>query len=127
MSGERNASGNDGADLVEDGPSALGFDDFGSSSEETAGVGDCVLWIIVAAKRKIGAEQSLRFGASHGANVVLHFFHRYESGIGISEHDHSQRIANEDERDTCFIEDSSGGIIVSSKRRDAFAALFHGA
>ena len=45
-------------------------------------------------------------------------------GVGITEHNHAQRIAHQDERHAAFIEQPGHGKIVGGERGDFFAAPF---
>src|SRR6266446_5251398 len=57
--------------------------------------------------------------------MMQHFIQSYLRRVFVTEHNHPQRIANQDNVEAAFIEQTRGWIIVSSQRGDALAALLH--
>ncbi len=81
----------------------------------------------VTAIRQVRAKQCARSGAGGGADVMFHLSHRHMRRVRITEHDHAQRIADEDERYARLVEQLCHRKIVGGERGDFFAARFHGA
>ena len=105
---------------------ALGLDGFGAGSGETFGVGDSIGNGVVAAIGQIGHEERTGFGASGGADVVLHFGHRHVSGVGVTQNNHPEGVAHENERDAGFVEQPRHGEIIGRERGDFLATSLHG-
>src|SRR6266446_1980025 len=57
--------------------------------------------------------------------MMQHFIQSYLRRVFVTEHNHPQRIADQDNVEAAFIEQTRGWIIVGSQRRDALAALLH--
>src|SRR5262249_48957360 len=62
--------------------------------------------------RHVGDEQRALHGASHGLQVNQNFFERYGDGVAVTQDHVSQAIANENDVDTCFINQACGRIVV---------------
>ena len=75
---------------------------------------------------KIGHEQSPLYSARRRPGVVQHFLERHLGRVFVTEHDHADRIADEDDVDPAFIEQTGGRIIISGQRGDAFARDVYG-
>ena len=56
---------------------------------------------------------------------MQHFIQSYLGRVFVAEHNHPQRIADQDNVEAAFIEQTRGWIIVGSQRRDALAASLH--
>src|SRR5436305_13438080 len=57
--------------------------------------------------------------------MMQHFIQSYLGCVFVAEHNHPQRIADQDNVEPAFIEQTRGWIIVGSQRRDALAAPLH--
>ena len=75
--------------------SAFGLHKFRARGDKFFCIGNCAFNCLVTFERQIRAEQRIRFRARGGADVMLHFRHRHMSRVGITEHDHAERIADE--------------------------------
>ena len=68
-------------------------------------------------------------GALHtppdGSGVMQHFVERHLSSILVTEHNHSDRIAYQNDIQPTFIEQTGRRIIVGRQRSDAFAPSLH--
>src|SRR6185369_15709286 len=56
---------------------------------------------------------------------MLHLFHRHPGGVGITQDNHAQRIANQQERHARLIQQACHRKIVRGQGGDLFAARFH--
>ena len=63
--------------------------------------------------------------AHHGLRVVEHLVHRDAHGLLVAEHDHAQRVADEDQRDARLVDDARGRVVVGGEHRDALAVDAH--
>src|SRR6266481_6200998 len=57
--------------------------------------------------------------------MMQHFIQSYLGRVFVAEHNHPQRIADQDNVEAAFIEQTRGWIIVGSQRGDALAAPLH--
>src|SRR5205807_3041812 len=57
--------------------------------------------------------------------MMQHFIQSYLGRVFVAEHNHPQRIADQDNVEAAFIEQTRGWIIIGGQRGDALAALLH--
>ena len=111
----------EGVDFGNDGDAALELDGFGAGVGELAGVGDGVSGGLVGVVGEIADDEGSRLGAGDGGDVMLDFGERDVGGVGITEDDHADGVADEEDGDAGFIEQAGGGIVVGGERGDFFA------
>ena len=75
---------------------------------------------VETAVRHIGDEQRALRAATNRARVVQHFFQRDRQSAVVAEHDHAERIADEQNVHAGFIEQARGGIVVGREAGDFF-------
>ena len=74
--------------------------------------------------RHVGDQQRALHRASHGLQMNQYLVERDGHGVAVSQHDIAQTVADEDDVDSCFIDDARGRVIVSCQTNQSFAALF---
>ena len=110
-----------GADLVGLADAAFQFDGFGADGGEASGVGEGLLWGGVAVDGEVCDDEGLGCAPGGGGGVVEHVLHVDMGGVGKAEDDHAEGIADEDEVDASFIEESGCRVVVGGERRDGEA------
>ncbi len=61
----------------------------------------------------------------HGLGVMEHLVHRDAHRLLVAEHDHAERVADEDERHAGLVDDARGRVVVGGQHRDAHAFGVH--
>jgi hypothetical protein len=126
MSEEGDSLGDDGADGIEEGAAAFGLDGLGAGSGEASGIGKGEVGGEATTVGQIGGEQSGGLGARGGADMMFHIRHGDVGGIGVTENDHAEGVADQEEWDAGFVEQAGEGIIVGCEGGDGLLA-FEGA
>ncbi len=106
---------------------AFGLHKFRPGRDQPSGIGHRLVRRLVTSERQVRPEQGARFRAGGGADMMLHLRHRHVRGVRIAEHDHAQRIADENQRNARLVEQLRHRKIIGRERGDLFAARFHGA
>jgi hypothetical protein len=57
-------------------------------------------------------------GTAHGSSVVEHLVYGHCERIFMAENDHRERIANENEIDSCLVDQARSGVVVGCECRD---------
>ena len=111
-----------GANLRHDLNAAFQLDRLGARQGEEVGIGDRIGGGLVGVIRQIGHDKRTGFGTGNGGDMVPHLGERNLCRVGITEDDHADRIAHQNERHAGLVEQSRGRIIVGGQRRDFLAA-----
>ena len=125
MPAKRNSRRDNGLHLRQNFPPAFGFHKFRAGGNQSSCIRHRVVNCLITFERQIAAEQRIRFRARGGADVMLHFRHRDMRRVRITEHDHAERIADEQKWHARFIEQFRHRKIISRERGNFFAARFH--
>ncbi len=92
--------------------------------QETSRVADGFLHVRLVGHERHVADQQANFRAARdGAAVMEHFLHRDGQGVGITQHHHAKRIADQDGIHASLVHRQRGGIIVGGQHGDRLAAL----
>ena len=84
-----------------------------------------LLGSVVAVNRHVRDNQSAFHPAGDGASVMQHFVQRHLGRVFVSQHHHPKGIADQDNIEAAFIEQTRGRIIVGGQRGDALSAPLH--
>lgn len=114
--------GAQGGDFGCDLDAALELDGLSTGIGELAGVGDGVGGGLVGVVGEIADDEGAGLGAGDGGDVVLDFGERDVRGVRITENDHADGVADEEDGHASFIKEARGGIIVGREGGDFFAA-----
>ena len=72
------------------------------------------------------AQEKCAFASSPSCSgVVKHVLHGDVSGVGETQDDHPERVADKEEINSCFVEQSSSGVVVGGEGRNRFLRLVH--
>lgn len=124
MAEEGDTCVSDCLDLLCDCEAAFGLDCLGACGDQPFRIGDSGFGGVITAGREVSGKETLGHGACCCPGVMFHVGHGYGCGIGVSEDNHSERIADEDYVNAGFGQELCSWKIVCCERRDAFAA-FH--
>jgi hypothetical protein len=96
----------EGADKL--GARTFDFDGFGAGFlDEADGVAEAISdSSVVAAKGHIGNYEGAMHGAANGAGVVEHLVHGDGEGVFVAKHDHGERVADEEEIYSGFVNEA---------------------
>ena len=70
---------------------------------------------LIRHKRHIAHQMCPRNAARHGAAVVQHFLHRYGKRVFVAQHDHAERVADQDAVYSGAIQGNGRRIIVGGQ------------
>jgi len=73
---------------------------------------------VIAAVGHVRDEEGAARSTAHGAGVMEHFVDGDGQGIFVAEHDHAERIADEDDVHAGFVNQARGRIVVSREAGD---------
>jgi len=124
VSHDGNVVSGEGGDLRGVRGPAFEFDGIGAGGEKALGMGDGLIWGGVSIDGEIGDDHSVFGSAGNGGGVVDDVIDGDIGGIWKAEHHHAERIADEENIDTCFVEEASGGVIVGGEDGEFFAPEF---
>ena len=80
---------------------------------------------VIAAKGHVGHDQGATNCTANGACVVQHLVHGDGERVFVAQDDHGERVADEHEIDSGFIDEARGGIVVRGERGDGLALALH--
>lgn len=102
------------------GCAAFDLDGFGSGFlDEADGVGDGGFGGgVIAAEGHVDDEEGVADCAADCAGVMEHLVHGDGEGGVVAEGDHGEGVADEDEVDACFVDESRGGVVVCGEGGD---------
>ena len=80
---------------------------------------------VIAAERHIGNHESATHGAAHGARVVQHLVDGDGKSVFLAEHDHGERVADEDQIHAGLVDQARGRVVVRGQRGDGLALALH--
>jgi hypothetical protein len=80
---------------------------------------------VVAAKGHIGNYEGAMHGAANGAGVVEHLVHGDGKGIFVAKRDHGERVADEEEIYSGFVNEAGAGVVICGERGDWLALALH--
>src|SRR5689334_8432782 len=84
-----------------------------------------LFWSVVAVDRHVSHNQRTLYPAGNRASMMHHLVEHHLRGVFVTQYNHSDRIADQDDVEAAFIEQTRRRIIVSSQRGDAFSASLH--
>src|SRR5438270_11620411 len=84
-----------------------------------------LFWSVVAVDRHVSYDQRTLHSPGNRASVMHHLIEHHLRRVFVTQHNHSDRIADQDDVEAAFIEQTRRRIIVSSQRGDAFSASLH--
>ena len=97
-----------------------------ASREEAAGVLDrFCLRDAIAEEGHVAHDEGPLGAARHRPRVVQHLVDADAHGRVVAEHDHAQRVADQDERDAGLVHDAGRGVVVGRDGGEALALLVH--
>jgi hypothetical protein len=105
--------------------SAFELDSFRARFDELQGVAHGVVCAcVVRAVGHVGDEQCALDAGADGARVVNHVVERDVDCVLVTEHDVGERVADEDDVGSGFVNDARGRVVVSREADKRFAAFF---
>ena len=107
------------------GPSILTASAPASLTKRTALATPSATDAVIAAEGHVGDDERAAHGAAHGAGVVQHLVHGDGEGVFVAEHDHGERVADQDQVDAGLVDQARGGIVVGGERGDGLALALH--
>ena len=78
---------------------------------------------MVGHERHITNQKGLSGASRHGFGVVDHLVHGYREGGRVTEHHHSQAVADQEDRDTRFVENLRAEVVVGREHRETTAFI----
>ena len=119
-----NARADDGAHRVRAFAPAFEFDRLHARLlQEASRVADGFIHVrLVGHERHVADQQRGLCAARHRAAVMEHLLHRDGQGVGVTQHDHAERIADEDGVHARRVHGERGGIVVGGEHGDGLAA-----
>lgn len=102
----------------------LEFDPACPGGKELSCAGQGLLRRGIGSDRQVGDDRCVLGPAGHCSGVADHVLESHGSGVGVPEHNHAERVANQDEINARFVDQPGGGIIVSGQRRNFLPAQF---
>ena len=123
MSEKWNPGGDDCLDLRQDRLATLRLYPLCPGGDQALGRSHRLLRRLVGLIRKVSDDEAAWHGPSHGGGVVSHFIKRHVRGVGVTQHDHPERVAHKNQRDAGGIKQLGHGEVIRRQRRDRLAAL----
>ncbi len=118
------AGSDHGADLVGLADAAFEFDGLGAGLDEALGVVEGFGGGGVAVDGEVGDEEGAGGAPGGGGGMVEHVLHGDVGGVRVAEDDHAEGVADEDEIEAGFVEETGGGVVVGGEGRDGRAGGF---
>ncbi len=80
---------------------------------------------LVSHKGHIADDEGIFSAAHDGFGMMEHFFNGHADGRFITEDDHAQAVADEDEGDAGFVNYLGGGVVIGGNHGDFLAFFLH--
>ena len=64
-------------------------------------------------------------GAADGTGVVEHLVHGDGESVFMAEDDHGERVADEEQVDSCIVDEAGTGVVIGGESGDGFALALH--
>ena len=107
------------------GPSILTASAPASLTKRMALLRPSAMEAVIAAEGHICDDQRATDGAADGAGVVEHLVHGDGEGVFMAEDDHGERVADEEQVDSSFVDQAGAGVVVGGERGDGLALALH--
>ena len=111
-------------DLRCQGRSALQLDPPCAGGQELPCAGHGLRGRPVSSDGQVGDNWGKLGSPGHRTGVADHVLERHGCGVGVAEDNHAERVADQDEVNAGFVDDTGRGIIVSGEGRNFLPALF---
>jgi hypothetical protein len=112
MAADRDPAAHQGANFCGLTQAALEFHRVGPGLDEPAAVPESRFGVRIGADRQVGDDRGRRLGAGHGLGVMKHVREGHAGGVGETEHDHAERVADEQHIDARLVEQPRGRVVV---------------
>ena len=111
-----NAGGDECTDLRGQSGAALEFDRLGPGFDETARIGHRFVRRAVGIDRQVGDDDGIFHAAGNRTGVADHVVEGDCGGVRVTEHDHTERVADKNEVGARFVDQTRRRVIIGGER-----------